>query len=86
MSSSDPTSCIILTDTTEQVKDKVNKFAKSGGGATLEEHRNTGANLDIDIPYQYLTFFLEDDKLLGEIKEKYRKGEMLTGEVKAVLI
>jgi tryptophanyl-tRNA synthetase len=45
-----------------------------------------GANLEVDIPYQYLEFFLEDDELLAEIKEKYSKGEMLTGEVKQVLI
>jgi tryptophanyl-tRNA synthetase len=31
-------------------------------------------------------FFLEDDDKLQEIKEKYGKGEMLTGEVKKILI
>jgi tryptophanyl-tRNA synthetase len=33
-----------------------------------------------------LRFFLESDERLTEIKEKYGKGEMMTGEVKAILI
>jgi len=77
---------IFLTDSAKQIETKVKKYAYSGGGATLEEHREKGANLDVDIPYQYLTFFLEDDEKLEEIKQKYGKGEMLTSEVKKVLI
>ena len=38
------------------------------------------------MPYQYLTFFLEDDDKLEEIRQKYSSGEMLTGDVKAVLV
>ena len=86
MSSSDPTSSILLTDKPDQIKTKVNKYAFSGGGATLEEHKANGANLDVDVPFQYLQFFLEDDNRLEEIREKYSKGEMLTGEVKQELI
>jgi tryptophanyl-tRNA synthetase len=33
-----------------------------------------------------LTFFLDDDEKLEDIRVKYSKGEMLTGEVKAILI
>ena len=86
MSSSDPNSSVNLTDTPAEVKRKVNKYAFSGGGATVEEHRAKGANLDVDVPYQWLQFFLEDDDKLAEIKEKYGKGEMMTGEVKQILI
>ncbi len=86
MSSSDANSSILMTDTPADVKKKVNKYAFSGGGATLEEHKANGANLDIDIPFQWLRFFLEDDQKLAEIKEKYGKGEMMTGEVKKILI
>jgi len=86
MSSSDPTTSILLTDKPDQVKNKINKYAFSGGGATLEEHKEKGANLDVDVPYQYLEFFFEDDARLAEIKEKYGKGEMMTGEVKNQLI
>jgi tryptophanyl-tRNA synthetase len=31
-------------------------------------------------------FFLEDDAKLEEVRAKYSKGEMLTGEVKELLI
>lgn len=36
--------------------------------------------------YQWLTFFLEDDDQLEDIRVKYSKGELLTGEVKKILI
>ena len=39
MSSSDATSSILLTDTPKMIKDKINKYAFSGGRQTVEEHR-----------------------------------------------
>ncbi len=51
-----------------------------------EDQRKLGANLEVDVPYQYLTFFLEDDEKLAEIAEMYSTGKMLTGEIKAILI
>ncbi len=86
MSSSVASSGILLTDKPDQIKKKINSFAYSGGGASLEEHKANGANLEIDVAYQYLRFFLDDDAKLAEIAEKYDKGEMLTSEVKAILI
>lgn len=56
-----------MTDTPKQIKDKINKYAFSGGGATMEEHRLNGGNPDVDVSYQYLTFFLEDDEELAKI-------------------
>jgi len=52
-----------------QIKNKINKYAFSGGGATVEEHRQHGGNCDVDISYQYLTFFLEDDEKLEKIRQ-----------------
>eukprot|EP01097_Dermamoeba_algensis_P000085 TRINITY_DN1026_c0_g1_i1.p1 TRINITY_DN1026_c0_g1~~TRINITY_DN1026_c0_g1_i1.p1 ORF type:complete len:399 (-),score=106.60 TRINITY_DN1026_c0_g1_i1:134-1330(-) len=86
MSASDPNSAIFLNDTPEIIRDKIKKYAFSGGKDSLEEHRRLGANLEIDIPYQYLNFFLPDDQKLAEIADKYSRGEMLTSEVKEVLI
>lgn len=86
MSASDPNSSIFMTDTPNQIKNKINRYAFSGGGETVEEHRLKGGNCDVDIAYQYLTFFLEDDAKLAEIKSQYTKGEMLTGEIKSHLI
>lgn len=86
MSASDENSAIFLTDSAKQIEDKIKKYAFSGGGKTKEDHQKFGANLEVDIPYLYLTFFMEDDARLEEIKTKYGKGEMMTSEVKKDLI
>lgn len=86
MSASVDTSAIFLTDTPKQIKTKINKYAFSGGQDTVEKHRQLGGNTTVDVAYQYLTFFLEDDEKLQEIKEKYESGEMMTGEIKAIAI
>ncbi|ORX44078.1 tryptophanyl-tRNA synthetase [Hesseltinella vesiculosa] len=86
MSASVDTSAIFMTDTPNQIKNKINKYAFSGGGVTLEEHRANGGNPDVDVPYQYLSFFLEDDDELARIYETYKSGELLTGEIKKLCI
>ncbi|KAH8030460.1 hypothetical protein HPB51_006892 [Rhipicephalus microplus] len=86
MSASDPNSSIFLTDTPAQIKNKINKYAFSGGGATIEEHKEKGGNCDVDISYQYLRFFLDDDKKLEQIRKDYTSGELLTGHLKKELI
>lgn len=86
MSASDENSSIFLSDTPKQIKNKINKYAFSGGGATVEEHKEKGGNCDVDISYQYLTFFLEDDDKLEQIRQDYTKGELLTGFLKKELI
>ena len=86
MSSSDDTSAIFLTDTPNQIKKKINKYAFSGGRDTMEEHRKLGGNPDVDTSYQYLTFFLEDDQELKTLYNAYRSGELLSGELKAKCI
>ena len=86
MSASEDVSAVFMTDTANQIKRKINKYAFSGGGATAEEHRANGANLAVDVPFQYLTFFLDDDARLEEIREAYGSGAMMTGEIKKILI
>ncbi|XP_014676867.1 PREDICTED: tryptophan--tRNA ligase, cytoplasmic-like [Priapulus caudatus] len=86
MSSSEATSSVFLNDTNAQIKNKINKHAFSGGQVTVEEHQRLGGNCDVDIAYQYLTFFLEDDDKLKQIKEDYTKGALLTGHLKKELI
>ncbi|PRP73564.1 tryptophan--tRNA ligase, cytoplasmic [Planoprotostelium fungivorum] len=85
MSASSTDSAVFLTDTREQIKTKINQ-AFSGGRDTAELQRQFGANLEVDVPYRYLTFFLEDDEKLKDIGDKYASGKMLTGEVKKILI
>nr|CAD7601364.1 unnamed protein product [Timema genevievae] len=86
MSGSDPNSSISLRDTPKQIKNKVNKHAFSGGQATVEEHREKGGNCEVDISYQYLRFFLEDDAKLEQVHKDYSSGALLTGELKKMLI
>jgi len=86
MSASDSMSSIFLTDTAKEIKNKINKYAFSGGQATVEEHRAKGGDTDVDISYQYLTFFLDDDEKLAKIKADYTSGELLSGFLKKELI
>eukprot|EP00200_Dunaliella_tertiolecta_P004984 CAMPEP_0202352296 /NCGR_PEP_ID=MMETSP1126-20121109/8550_1 /ASSEMBLY_ACC=CAM_ASM_000457 /TAXON_ID=3047 /ORGANISM="Dunaliella tertiolecta, Strain CCMP1320" /LENGTH=398 /DNA_ID=CAMNT_0048944489 /DNA_START=49 /DNA_END=1245 /DNA_ORIENTATION=+ len=86
MSASDTNSAIFVNDTPAQIKTKINKYAFSGGCTTTQEHREKGANLEVDVPWKYLNFFLEDDKALENIGKEYGSGRMLTGEIKAELI
>jgi len=82
MSASDPTSAIFMSDTRKDIQKKINKYAFSGGRATMEEHRELGGMPDVDVSFQYLTYFLEDDEELDRIRVSYESGEMLTGEMK----
>ncbi len=86
MSSSDPRTAIFTTDDPKTVKEKIMKYAFSGGKDTVEEHRKKGGNPDVDISYQWLTFFEEDDKKLKKIHDDYKSGKMLTGELKQILV
>ncbi|KAG7086539.1 tryptophan--tRNA ligase [Marasmius oreades] len=83
MSASDPNSSIFMTDTKSQIKNKVNRHGFSGGQETEEEHRRLGGNTEVDVAYQYLTFFLDDDDELAKMGEDYRAGRLLTGQLKA---
>lgn len=67
MSASDPNSSIFMTDKASQIKNKVNKHGFSGGKETEEEHRRLGGDTEVDVAYQYLSFFLEDDEELETI-------------------
>ncbi|KFD71796.1 hypothetical protein M514_15906, partial [Trichuris suis] len=86
MSASDPNSSIYLTDSAAQIKRKINKYAFSGGRDTTEEHRMFGGNCDVDISYQYLKYFLEDDEEIERLGIDYSSGALLTGELKKRLI
>ncbi|KAH9970367.1 hypothetical protein BGW80DRAFT_1461330 [Lactifluus volemus] len=83
MSASDVNSSIFMSDMPNQIKNKINRHGFSGGRETEEEHRRLGGNTNVDVSYQYLSFFLEDDEELATIGEDYRAGRLLTGQLKA---
>jgi tryptophanyl-tRNA synthetase len=87
MSSSEAVKGILSTDSPSEVKNKINKYAFSGGRDTIEEHKKLGGNTDVDVSFQYLKYFFEeDDKKLKEIEEDYKSGKLSTGELKKYTI
>ncbi|MEM3067366.1 MAG: tryptophan--tRNA ligase [Thermoplasmata archaeon] len=78
---------IFTTDSPKEVERKIKKYAFSGGQSTMEEHRKKGGNPDIDVCFQYLKmFFEEDDEKLLQIEKDYKSGKLLTGELKEYTI
>lgn len=89
MSASDTSSAIYLTDSPEEIKNKIHKYAFSGGRVTAKEQREKGAELDVDVSYQWLRFFLDDDQELEHIGQSYSTGKgdfWNTGSVKDRLV
>ncbi|KAG5192156.1 tryptophan--tRNA ligase [Tribonema minus] len=85
MSASELGTAVFVTDTQKQVEQKV-KSSFSGGQDTKEKQLELGANLSVDVAYQYLGFFLEDDDEYRQIGEDYAAGRLLTGQVKKRLV
>jgi len=89
MSSSDPNSAVFLTDSMEDIERKIKEHAFSGGQDTKKLQEEHGANLDDDVSFQWLRFFLEDDAELESIGDDYGKGSgeyWSTSIVKARLV
>src|SRR5467141_93081 len=87
MSSSKPETAIYLSDDEKTVRNKVYRYAFSGGQATKEDHRKKGGDPDVDVPFQWLYMFFEpDDKKIEQIRAEYKSGQMLTGDLKDILI
>ncbi|ETO10085.1 tryptophanyl-tRNA synthetase, partial [Reticulomyxa filosa] len=85
MSASDENSAIYLSDSPKQIRDKIMKHAFSGGQDTEEKQSLLGADLDSDVSYQYLTFFLKDDKLLHSLGNDYKSGKLQSSHIKSKL-
>ncbi len=86
MSSSEDNT-IWLSDGPDVVKRKVFRYAFSGGQPTVELHRKLGGRSEVDVCFQWLAIFLEeDDAKLKKIEEDYRSGALLTGELKQITI
>jgi tryptophanyl-tRNA synthetase len=75
MSASDFNSAIFLTDTQEEIAMKINEHTFAAEG-----------NVDTDVPYKLLTFFLEDDEKLEQIKNAYVNKEMTKEEIRKICI
>ncbi|OCF58860.1 tryptophan-tRNA ligase [Kwoniella mangroviensis CBS 10435] len=86
MSASKENTAIFMTDDPKKIAKKIKSHAFSGGGATQEEHRSKGGNPDVDIAYQYLSFFEDSDEKMEKLAKEYRAGTLSTSEMKAACI
>jgi len=87
MSTTEENSAILTTDSPEEVEKKIKRYAFSGGGHTLEEHKKKGGNPDRDVSFQYLRMMFEpDDEKLEKIYNDYKSGKLSTGKLKEILI
>lgn len=85
MSATDTNNTTIFLDMNpNDVSKTIKKHAFSGGRDTKENQIKYGADIKIDVCYQYLCYFMESDDKLKEIAEKYSSGELLTGEIKEI--
>ena len=74
-----------LDSSREEVFETVRTHAYSGGRTSVDEHREHGGDPELDVAYQYLYYFFEDDdKRVRELARRYREGELLSGEMKEV--
>jgi tryptophanyl-tRNA synthetase len=86
MSASVEKSSIFMTDTPKQIKKKINSFAFSGGQETIEMHKKMGGNPSVDVAFQYIEFFCNDNEKIKDIKKDYISGNLTTGELKKFCI
>lgn len=75
MSASDFNSAIFLTDSQEEIAMKVNEHTFSVEG-----------NIEVDVPYKLLTFFLEDDTELERIRVAFSSGQMSSAEIRKIVV
>lgn len=80
-------STLFLTDDEKILREKIMKHCYSGGGGsgTLEDHKKFGGNTDVDIAYQYLRYFEENENTLKNIHDNFKKGDLSCGEIKEIL-
>eukprot|EP01084_Bolivina_argentea_P152020 265251_1 len=75
VSSSSSKNVIFLNDTFKEMKKKING-AFTGSQDNRKQQMEHGTNLDIDVPYQYLRYFMEDDDELNIVAKFYEKGQI----------
>jgi tryptophanyl-tRNA synthetase len=85
MSSSEPATAVLLSDTPEEATKKI-RNAYSGGRDTLAEHRKLGGVPEIDRAYQILRYHHPDEKFVNNVYSEFKSGNMTSGELKDKVI
>lgn len=83
MSASVPGDAIFLTDSLEDVRQKIQR-SYSGGASYLEAHRKWGAVPEVCSAFNLLTFNLEDQEEWRQLYIDYASGKLLVSEIKAL--
>jgi tryptophanyl-tRNA synthetase len=84
MSSSQPKTAIFLSDSPEEVENKV-KTAKTGGRESLQEQKELGGIPEECVIYEMLLYHLMDsDEKLKEIYSECKNGTLMCGECKNI--
>jgi len=65
---------------------QINTYVFPGSRTAVEGGKSPAADCGDDIAFQYLTFFLEDDKKLEEMRESYTSGTMSKCDLEKFLI
>ncbi len=82
MSSSKPETAIFLTDSTDEIKEKI-KDAFTGGRPTAAEQRKHGGAPDKCRVYElYVYHLMPDDKKLLDLREACKSGAIICGDCK----
>ena len=85
MSSSGDAPSILLSDDRTTVIEKIQRYAFSGGRSSVKAHRAEGGRPEIDVAYQLLyAYFEDDDDRIDELADRYRDGRLLSGELKHI--
>jgi len=74
---------IFLNDDEKAIRKKI-ASAFSGGQKTIEEHKKLGGNPDVDVSCIYLKYLFLNEKESKKLFDDYRKGKLLTSEVKKI--
>ncbi|MEK6957481.1 MAG: tryptophan--tRNA ligase [archaeon] len=85
MSASHPETAVFMSDSPKDAEKKI-KRAFSGGQPTIEEHRQKGGNLEIDLVFEMLKFHYPNTKELERIGKEFSSGKMLASELKQFAI
>jgi tryptophanyl-tRNA synthetase len=86
MSKRDPMSMLTLSDSPELVRKKV-MSALTGGQKTVELQRKLGGDPDKSVVYElYYYHFVDDDNKVEQVREDYRSGKLLDGEMKEEIV
>lgn len=84
MSKSNPSSAIFLSDSSSEIKNKIQK-AYTGSVSSKLGHQKLGAVPEICPVFQLINSQSTDDGFVSDLYEKYSKGNILTIELKEIV-